>query len=130
MKMRKKTLGFTLIELIMVIVILGILAAVALPKFFDISERAKVSSEAGVVGGVRAGIATYYAGQNPPAWPATLDAHPGGGADCDSTNPCFTTVLSQGGVTKDWTKDSATTYQGPDPNVGVYTYNVLSGEFK
>ncbi|MBU2103079.1 MAG: prepilin-type N-terminal cleavage/methylation domain-containing protein, partial [Candidatus Omnitrophica bacterium] len=49
--MRKK--GFTLIELIMIIVILGILAAVAIPKYYDLSSDAKNATEKGVVGGVR-----------------------------------------------------------------------------
>jgi len=53
--------GFTLIELIAVIVVLAILAGVALPKYFDYSARAKESATKGVLGGVRAGVANFYA---------------------------------------------------------------------
>ena len=52
--------GFTLIELIAVIVVLAILAGVALPKYFDYASQAKVSSCKGTLGGVRAGIANFY----------------------------------------------------------------------
>ena len=53
--------GFTLIELIAVIVVLAILAGVALPKYFDYSANAKSSSCKGSLGGVRSAIANFYA---------------------------------------------------------------------
>jgi prepilin-type N-terminal cleavage/methylation domain-containing protein len=53
--------GFTLIELMAVIVVLAILAGVALPKYFDYANQAKEASVRGTLGGVRAGIANYFA---------------------------------------------------------------------
>jgi len=52
--------GFTLIELIVVIVILGILAAVALPKFVDLTNEALTASVQGVAGAVASGSAINY----------------------------------------------------------------------
>ena len=49
----RKNAGFTLIELIMVIVILGILAATALPRFINVSNEAKISVLKGIQGSMR-----------------------------------------------------------------------------
>jgi prepilin-type N-terminal cleavage/methylation domain-containing protein len=53
--------GFTLIELIAVIVVLAILAGVALPKYFDYAANARESACKGALGGMRAGIANFFA---------------------------------------------------------------------
>ena len=55
--------GFTLIELVMVIVILGILAAVAIPKFADLTSRAEISAENGIIGGLRSALSVYASDQ-------------------------------------------------------------------
>lgn len=53
--------GFTLIELIVVIVILGILSAVAVPKFVDMQDEAKRSTVEGARGSVKAAVALVHA---------------------------------------------------------------------
>ena len=116
--------GFTLIELVMIIVILGILAAVAIPKYYDLTDDANEAAEKGVVGGVRSAIHTYYAENR--AWPSALD-DAASGSDASSSNPFFDDVLSQGGVTDDWSKDGSGDYVGP--NSGEYAYGSSTGSF-
>ena len=59
--MKKMQSGFTLIELIMVIVILGALAAVALPRYADLATDARIASVNGLSGAVRAASAIVHA---------------------------------------------------------------------
>jgi MSHA pilin protein MshA len=58
--MKNQQSGFTLIELIMVIVILGILAAFALPKFADLSGDARLSAMQGALGAVKSASAISH----------------------------------------------------------------------
>jgi MSHA pilin protein MshA len=52
-KNMNKQSGFTLVELVVVIVVLGLLAATALPKFINVTNNARVASLQGIAGGLR-----------------------------------------------------------------------------
>jgi len=67
--------GFTIVELVVVIIILGILAATALPRFLDVSEDAHVSAVDSVEGALNTGLASVKAAWlvNSKVSPVTLE---------------------------------------------------------
>ncbi|OGT59786.1 MAG: hypothetical protein A3E85_02145 [Gammaproteobacteria bacterium RIFCSPHIGHO2_12_FULL_45_12] len=61
MRVRMSSQGFTLIELVIVIALIGILAAVAIPKFIDLSSTAQTSATQGIAGALASSSASNYA---------------------------------------------------------------------
>lgn len=68
-KSREK--GFTLIELMIVVAIIGILAAIAIPKFADLIRKSKEGSTKGNLGSIRSALSIYY-GENEGRYPIYL----------------------------------------------------------
>jgi type IV pilus assembly protein PilA len=77
MKMQKIQQGFTLIELMIVIAIIGILAAIAIPAYQDYTIRAQVTEGLNMIGGVKADVVDFN--QQWGEWPTGITVDVGAG---------------------------------------------------
>ncbi len=103
-------LGFTLIELMIVVAIIGILAAIAIPKFADLIRKSKEGATKGNLGAVRSALSIYYGdleGQYPVDTLAALTA-----------GNKYLTEMPQA-KTPSYHDDTATTVGGNSSNVVV-----------
>lgn len=131
----KKSKGFTLIELVLVITLLGILAVVAFPRFFNLTTGGRQSARDGVVAAVRSGAALFRANDlvqgGAGAFPTTLDSATNGAAS--ATNTFFNNILDQPITDGRWSKAGLIyTYDDGDAataNVS-YTYSPATGTFQ
>ncbi len=144
--------AFTLVELIFVIVIIGVLAAVAVPKFTNLTDNAKISAELSTASAVQTALETVhgewvisdcdftwgnnqpYSGLNASGYPVSLGS---------TANPLG--YLLKNSQTSKWSTNDGISFYGPasstangtnhckagKPCIGKsWTYDSATGEFK
>jgi type IV pilus assembly protein PilA len=129
--MKKVQQGFTLIELMIVVAIIGILAAVAIPAYQDYTIRAQVSEGISLASGAKTAVAEFYTQRG--TFPADNSEAGLAGATAISGSYVSQVAVSDGlitvtyGVNVNNTIDSDTLEVSPIANTGTIEWNCKPG---
>jgi type IV pilus assembly protein PilA len=94
--MKSMQKGFTLIELMIVVAIIGILAAIAIPAYQNYTIRSQVTEGLNLASAVETGVAEYYA--NTGRWPANMANAGGDAVNAPSGKYVTGVTVTTGGV--------------------------------
>ena len=127
----KNNKGFTLIELIMVTIILGILAAVAIPRYMTTVTKAEEAAEDAVINAIKAGLETYAVEQLMDSGRKTWPDNPWESLDTKPTG--YTTDATDADVDGEWTfnttSNKITHQRGDNSRVGwLYDKGTQTGD--
>jgi prepilin-type N-terminal cleavage/methylation domain-containing protein len=129
MKMRNNNKGFTLIELIMVTIILGILAAVAVPRYMGTVNRAEAAAEDAVLSALEANAEAYAMEKFMDTGRKSYPANPFDGSSVDGYKTTAELAARSGNTTLDsgeWTYTASSgliTHKRNDDSVWSWTYS-------
>ena len=116
---RKTNRGFTLIELMIVVAIIGILAAIAIPKFADLIRKSNEGATKGNLGAIRSALSIYY-GDQEGVYPGTPDALTVSGK--------YLTEIPKAKTPNYHADSSASVLATVPTNVGGWLYNNVLGD--
>ena len=112
--------GFTLIELVIIMVILGVLAAVAVPRLGNTIDSSEASAEQAVIGNLRSALEVYAMDQVVANSTKSYPTNPFDALDNKSKDELLNTNWSYSGSTIQYTRN--------DGNVTTWMYTMTNGE--